>query len=74
MNKEFTHEEISQRSGVSRTYITMLILGQRRATEKTAKKLEAASGWSWLFWAHPTEFDRSGNPLPAPEAPPCPPH
>ena len=59
-----THAEIARRAGVTRTHVTQIINGQRGAKERTAKRLAAASGWSWLFWAHPNDFDRDGNPLP----------
>ncbi len=58
-----THAVIAARAGVSWSYVTQILLGKRNALEKTARKLEAASGWSWLFWAHPNHFDRRGNKL-----------
>lgn len=61
---KMTHTEIATRAGVTRTHVTQIIGGKRAAKEKTARKLEAASGWSWLFWMHPKHFDRNGNPLP----------
>ena len=57
-----THTEIARRAGVARTHVTQIINGRRAAKERTAKKLAAASGWSWLFWAHPHDFNRDGTP------------
>ena len=59
---------IAKAAGVSPATVSMIRNGKRRASAKTAKKLEEASGIHRDFWLYPGEFDRDGNPIPPPPA------
>ncbi|MDL2315474.1 helix-turn-helix transcriptional regulator [Desulfovibrio sp. OttesenSCG-928-A18] len=58
--------DIAKAAGVSPGFISMLRKGMRRASIDTARRLEEASGDSFLYWMDPKTYARDGSLLSSP--------
>lgn len=56
MQKNLTHEQVAEQSGITRQYYGMIENGDRDPSVEVAKKIAAVLGFSWILF-----FENEGN-------------
>lgn len=59
-SRNFTQEELANRTGLTRQMISAIERGERRPSPEVAQRIAAVLGFDWtLFFELPTDTDKS---------------